>query len=651
MTKRMTQRMGASVATPFLMAGVLVGACMTTEPEILPSLATSDQAIAQQMSVDSQYMTKQFQAKDKTNGVGDMLSVDLSDPAQHRFVMNRLAAAGKTDENSPELFERIKKSRDKAITRKNSTTSAELVTNATGIFCAQFVILGNETKPTTTTIRFPGTHPDVSCVGGASYLYSDVTTYNSNPLDTENFVVASAAGEQYDAGTAFNAVQISPSLPAQLGRTNKTDSLLIAYDPLGVTEQITYSVVLSDIVPTPGSILLQHPVLHPQVQNGGEIQMCQLRGTEAQCDYRIGNLGTGGGFVQFGSPVNRIAEVGTINPWVPDLTTSFAFPAPFNAAHVYLPTVGVLDVGAAPTGNCAIKSILSAQFHLFKTLTGGVCDTVAQFKQSFVLTLNPRKATFSTISDFTNDGGTSTPPGAVNCSLSPIVNDRVKPSMVISARAHCGEFTPSGQPIERRRVITLSPEGTSPIPNFVKFINSCFAEGTKIRNAAGKLASIEKVKVGDKVAADTKGTLLTVTAISKGIENDPIVSIRDNKGHALRLTAQHPVLKASGEVVAASTIQKDDRVMTDRGIATIVSAERAPYTGQVYNLELGTKEERAKVGKNGTTMFAGGFLVGDSTMQEDGSKARRAVAAASPAWSRDYQNALQNNPPMIRILQ
>jgi len=275
---------------------------------------------------------------------------------------------------------------------------------------------------------------------------------------------------------------------------------------------------------------------------------------------------------------------------------------------------------------------------------------VAQFKQSFVLTANPRKATFSTISDFTNTGGTSTPPG-VNCSLSPIINDRVKPSIVITAQAHCGEFTPSGVPKLRRRVITLSPEGSTPIPNLVKFINSCFAEGTKIRKAGGTVASVEKFKVGDKVISDSKGTVLTVTAISKGIEEEPIVDIRDSKGHALRLTAQHPVLKASGEVVYASTIQKDDRVMTDRGIATITSVERVAYTGQVYNLELGTAAERAKVGKNGTTMFAGGFLLGDSTMQEERSKPRPEVAALPAAWSRDYENAVKNNPPMTRILR
>jgi hypothetical protein len=654
MNERMKQRMGASVATPFLMAGALVGACTTTSEDVAPTLATTNQEIAQLMSADSAYMAKAFETKARaTGGSVEMTSIDMADPGQHRFVMNRLAAAGKNKDNSPALFDRLDKNRARALAAKAAKADGSLVTSVTATaanWCAQFVIIGAETKPTATTIGFNGTHADVSCLGGAAYVYADVTTFNSNRAGTENFVVGSAAGEDYTGGTNFNLVEINPALPAQLGRVNRTDSLMIAYDETGAFEQVTFSSVVSEIVPTPGSILLQHPVIHPFVQNGGEIQMCQLRGTEAQCDYRIGNLNVSGAFAQFATPINRIAAVASINPWVADQTQLFAFPNGFTAGNVYLPTVGVLDVGATPTGNCSIKSITSAKFHLFKTVTGGVCDTVAELRSKFVLTSNPRKATFATVSDFTNNGGTSSPPG-VNCSLTPIINERVKPSLVIQAGAHCGEFNSNGTPKIIQRVITLSPEGSTPIPNFVKFVNSCFAEGTKIRKPNGSLATVEKFKVGDKVVADSKGTVLTVTAISKGIEEEPIVDVRDSKGHALRLTSQHPVVKASGEVVYASSLRKDDRVMTDRGIATITSVERVAYKGQVYNLELGTAEERAKVGKNGTTMYAGGFLVGDATMQEEHSKPRPVVANLPAEWKRDYENALKNNPPMMRVLR
>jgi hypothetical protein len=86
-------------------------------------------------------------------------------------------------------------------------------------------------------------------------------------------------------------------------------------------------------------------------------------------------------------------------------------------------------------------------------------------------------------------------------------------------------------------------------------------------------------------------------------------------------------------------------------IVTPVGVARIAYTGQVYNLELGTPEEQRKVGKNGATMFAGGFLVGDSAMQADHSTPRLPVAQMPKAWARDYQHAMANNPPMKRVLR
>jgi hypothetical protein len=76
MNERMKQRMGASVATPFLMTGMLVGACTMAHEDVSPTLATTDQAIAQQMSVDSQYMIKTVATKTTP---GAMNSVDFFD--------------------------------------------------------------------------------------------------------------------------------------------------------------------------------------------------------------------------------------------------------------------------------------------------------------------------------------------------------------------------------------------------------------------------------------------------------------------------------------------------------------------------------------------------------------------------------------------
>ncbi|MBC7976812.1 MAG: hypothetical protein H7138_17695 [Myxococcales bacterium] len=623
-------------------AAAALGGCTTDAQEA--SISTIGQSLSVSMSADSQYMAKKLTTK---TGESSTIGIDLADPAQYRFVMNRLAAAGKNVENSPYLFERISANKAKAMQRASLAGGAATnVVQPTG-WCANLILLGSE-KRVSSTIKFEATRPNVSCSGGAAYVYVDVTTYNANRSGTENILVESAAGEDYTGGTNFTAVAITPVLPAQLGRINKTDSLLIAYDDLG-NEQMTFSAVTSGILPLPGSIQLQHPTLHPQVSNGGVVQMCQLRGTDNECDYRVGNR-VGAAFASFGTPVNGIAGVGSVGPWTPDPSAMFTLPTAFNSSHVYLPTVGVLDVGQSDAGNCAIKSIASAKFNLVKTITGGACVTASSFASSIITTIAPRKATFSTVSDFTNNGGTGSP-ATTDCSLSKIVNEQVKPSIVVTANVNCGELNPDGSPLLFPRTITLTPDGGSPTPFFVKFLNSCFAEGTTIRRAGGSTVAVEKLAVGDKVISDAKGTVLTVTGVSNGIEEEPLVDIRDSKDHQLRLTSKHPVVKASGQVVFASSIQTGDEVMTDRGVASIVSVARVPYAGKVYNLKLGNKAELAKVGKNGTTMFAGGFLVGDSAMQQEFSTPKSPVAQLSTPWQRDYQNAVAGKPAMARVLR
>jgi hypothetical protein len=633
-------RVGATTA---LAAIAALSGC-TAQPSVTTNVI--DQSLVQAMTTDSRYMMSTLASKTDAHG---KTGIDLADHRQYQFVMNRLTAAGKTTANSPELFQRLHRSRDKAVALRSSGKTSSALLTATD-WCDSRIQLGSEDR-VGSTITYDGTHPDVSCLGGADYVYADIATYDANTAGTEAFLVSTSAGEDYSGGTAFNEVTIDPALPAELGRVNQTDSLIIAYDEFG-TEQIAYTVVASNVVPIPGSLALAHPTIHSWIANGGFIQMCQLRGLPTQCDYGVGSL-TGGvfnGWLANASGVfTGIAAVktgtgtGTI-PWEGDVNNYFAFSAgyvPGDLSHVYLPTQGVVDAGATVTGNCIIKTVDLADFRLVKTVNGGMCTTTTSFRTSFTIPPNSRTATFRTISDFVNNGGV----GAGDCSLGRIINEDVKPSLTVRMMADCG----SGTLVPR--FASLSPEGGDALPYRIFFLNSCFAEGTPIRLASGKTTTVESLELGDKVVSDTKGTILTVTGTSHGVEAEPLVELRDNKGHQLRLTSKHPVVKASGDVVFASAIKKDDRVITDSGIASIVSTERVEYGGQVYNLKLGTAEEQAKVGKDGTTMFAGGFLVGDSAMQQNNDKPNRTVAQLPTAWSRDYLNAAVNNPPMKRVLR
>jgi hypothetical protein len=635
-----------SVGSAALSLAVMTLAGCTTDTVV--STNVIDQSLAQQMASDSLYMANTLGRT--ANELGSA-KVNLADDGQFRFVMNRLAAAGKNRDNSPELFERLDKSRSQALTvsKTGPVLNAALRTD----WCANRIQLGSENK-VGSTITFDGTHPSVSCVGAAdstAYVYADITTFNSNTAGTEAIVVKSGAGEDYSGGASFTDVQISPALPAVVGRVNRTDSLIIAYKNDG-TEQVTFNTVTTNLVPTPGSILLAHPIYHPWIANGGYIQMCQLRGAPTQCDYGVGSL-TGAVFNGWAPNASGVytgiaavrAGTGTPTvPWAGDTANYFAFSGvyvPNDVSHIYLPIQGTVDAGATAAGDCLIDSVDIADFRLIKNDTGGMCTTTSSFKTSFAITPGAsRTATFRTIGDFVNNGGVGT------CNLGIIINEDVSPALTIRMTARCG----GGGPVPR--FASLSPEGGDPIPQRIYFLNSCFAEGTPVRLANGKNTTIESLKLGDKVISDTKGTVLTVTGTSHGGEAEPLVELRDDKNHQLRLTSKHPVVKASGDVVFASAIKKDDKVMTDRGIATITSATRVAYNGQVYNLKLGTAEEQAKVGKDGTTLFAGGFLVGDSAMQDNYTKRSREVATreVSSAWARDWANGV-HNPSMKRILK
>ncbi|HVG64021.1 MAG TPA: Hint domain-containing protein, partial [Hyalangium sp.] len=115
-------------------------------------------------------------------------------------------------------------------------------------------------------------------------------------------------------------------------------------------------------------------------------------------------------------------------------------------------------------------------------------------------------------------------------------------------------------------------------------------------------------------------------------------------GQEVRLTEQHPVFLASGAMVPAVKVKIKDRVRTRQGSSSIVSVERLPYTGTVYNFDLGTPEELAQAGAPARTMFAGGFLVGDNSLQVEMTTPRLAsgpvLERLPKAWHKDYRHSL-----------
>jgi hypothetical protein len=137
-----------------------------------------------------------------------------------------------------------------------------------------------------------------------------------------------------------------------------------------------------------------------------------------------------------------------------------------------------------------------------------------------------------------------------------------------------------------------------------------------------------------------------VTTVSRGGESKPLMKLRDERGHEVMVTDTHPMVTAKRGLVQAGELKVGEAVLTNSGPAKLVAVARVPYQGSVYNFALGTPEELAKAGPEARTMFANGFLVGDSLSQQALDKAHRVDARAvltklHGAWHQDYRLSLE----------
>ncbi|WP_224366652.1 Hint domain-containing protein [Hyalangium versicolor] len=572
------------------------------------------------LAADALYMRQKFQARGLQTA--DSMRIDLTDPAQYRFVENRLRASGKTPKNSPNLFSRLTVAREKALAGGRASGIEQTGATEQGQWCTHFLYVGGE-KGDGSSTTYEVT-PVVACEGGSDYVYTDVIAYDSNRDLTDNIPIDSAAGEDYSGGTNFvGDLLIYPSVPARGDRHLNLESLMIAMDSRTGAEQYTYTQAQTVSTPAPQGISVFHPA---QLLGGAgsDIVVCQQRGG-SDCDYAIS--GYVNGLLQAYPSTGQITGLaGAKADGSRDPGAYWPVRLPYSQSRIYLPVNGIYDAGAKST-DCRITQFESAKLRLQLVNTGKVCYVEADFLNNLVT--GSRYSAFSFLADFTNVAS-----GPGNCTTDTILNEPVALWMQIKAKADCG-----GGLIENRYTAT-TPDLKALVTQKIFYRNSCMAAGTSILRADGSSSAIEQLKVGDKVIANDKGVALTVMDISRGNEDKPLVHVRDSAGHDVRLTEQHPVITASGKVVPAVALKVKDQVKAKGGTTTITSIERMPTEGQVFNLTLGTDAELAALSKEERTMFAGGFLVGDNSMQIQLETPKHPQVALSKDWRKDFAQRL-----------
>jgi len=586
------------------------------------------------------------------------MPIDLADDRQYRFLKNRLLASGSTPENSPQLFERIEKLRkDKQaaipgkVSRKDMITSTTVSSERENPWCGHMLPLSDVESSDASKARFQ-TFGLVTCFNGSDYAFADVTAYATNAKRTEFRALGTQSLEDY-AGAVLETPKLDLDLKANPEETLVVDSVAIAFNEATGESHLSYAVSQSTVVslgmqtgdPDINTIYSQHPreLIGSHYQDN-PIRTCLERGGITgylDCDYTSGNYdATTGVFKPFAKPFTGISAVDPeaskppAGAWVGKRGDYFPATKGYDATRLYVPMRGEYRVKLP--NNCILDSVES-DASIILLQSGGRCAAGKQPGTAVLSGSLPFKGAFPDsyyrthmrvpyegLADFGKD-----------C-LDHLQN--VSLYMRATLKGSCFVINLNG--LDNGRVPYVRSRFHS-VQN-MDFRNACLAEGTQVVTAEGKPVTVEQVKVGDKLLANGNGLALTVTTVSRGGERKPMVKLVDDQGVEVMVTETHPMVTAKRGVVQAGELKAGDALLTRTGTSKLVGVERVAYTGDVFNFALGTPEELAKAGPQARTLYANGFLVGDSHLQSELEKARKldtreVLSKLNGAWHEDYR--------------
>ncbi|WP_375768633.1 Hint domain-containing protein [Archangium gephyra] len=611
----------------------------------------------QALVADSLYMArlysgweKQLEAQGQERGrKGSHMELDLADDTQYRFVTNRLQAAGSTPQNSPQLFRKLETMRKEKKTgtpgpkaRKDRLTSATAGEAEANSRCGHMLPLTDVASADPKLAKFQASGL-VTCFDGADYAYADVTAFAANRERTEFRVLGTESLEEY-----ASAVLETPPLPLSL-KVNPdeelfADSVAIAFDEETGEQHVSYTVAESSLVALGAHDINTITVQYPKELIGSHfrdnpIRTCLERGAVTgylDCDFASGSKDpVTGYFKPFAKPYTGIGAAdpeSSRSAWVPAAGAYWepSGGAAYDISRLYLPLRGWYQV-TLPS-DCSLDT-LTSDATLILMERGGRCvagtapgTSVLKgslpFKTPFLDDYDRTKlnAPFDGLADFGKD-----------C-LDQFQNVRLM--MRATMRATCVDYATG---TTRTHIRSRFQD----ILN-LDWRNACLAEGTRVTKADGSQVPVEQVKVGDKLLANGQGTALTVTTVSRGGESKPVVKLRDALGGEVMVTQTHPMVTATRGVVQAGELKVGDSLLTRTGAAKLVGVERVPFSGEVFNFALGTPEELAVAAPEANTLYANGYLVGDSQMQTTLEKqrhldSREVLARLNGAWHEDFR--------------
>jgi hypothetical protein len=458
----------------------------------------------------------------------------------------------------------------------------------------------------------------------------------------KSFELLAAESYQEYAGKVLETPPVEVSLKRGPDALLVVDSLFLAFDEGSGQQHISYSVVEATSNIGHGRIQVEHPrdLVDLHGDEPDTIRICLERGSIhgfPDCDYGAVRANPDGSFTPFlstgttgiaGIDVEATLRDGGTPTWTADPGAYWEPPPPetFDPRDFQVPARGRF-VPKMPA-ECTVESPPLSKVVAILTETGGWClpgrddgTTVGKGHLPWTTPTVPGEHPFDGIINF----------GIENCLHE---GQSIRLQMWVYAEGYCKD------PFGGDDIRFLCP-GKQEISR-LDYKRICLAEGTQVLRADGTPVPVEEVKVGERLLSNASGRALTVTTLSRGGEGKPLVKLRDQAGEEVMMTETHPVVTGRRGVVQAGEVVPGDALLTRDGPRTVVAVERVPYDGMVYNVALGTPEElKAAGGPEARTLYANGFLVGDSVMQEEMEKARRTdarevLARLHESWHRDF---------------
>jgi hypothetical protein len=561
-------------------------------------------------------------------GKGQPYVLNLAEPHQQSFARRGLQLAQRTPQNAPQTYAAFQAA-VRAHAKKAKGTTSQPVGSATA------TAADDPTGPQPITSNITGDTQEIAAItyprDGGDSIYAAVglssvfngttqTTITTQLIDTQSGVIyASASNTQYGQGTAFyvtaagkvpNATYLAAvaTITTVVNDVASTVVVSTASATPASTATMTapnYCVrtkpndLSSDCVITDGQTQYQ-TTSTTLVPNPTPIRICFVRGSQQACDY----------YDSTARPAYSIffPEAGTAGFGSSTIDASTYSTLGYYTAMVFDPMLG---------GGCVFASGQPLDPAAGWSLANG--NTTLQWNMAQLSTYNFTKCMS------TSSGRTMNFIFTVSVPLASGSSGFVSFS---------SDYTPP------------APAGYYGVPQLY-LEDSCVAAGTMVRLADGGEAAIEALSADQSPWVRTAtGDKRKVLGTSKGMEMHPMVRIRTSLGQGLLITRTHPVLTTSG-LVMARDLKVGERVRTEKGVATIVSAATEAYSGQVHSLRLGWFDERKS---DRRTHTANGIFIGDSITQQQleqedvarlqSDKAHVAKRLPSDKWRAEYRQYL-----------